>query len=74
MSTGSLDYIHCFRNGAHDSVCRTCFKTISSQLWESDLARDEEIHLCKPEHVYLFRLYSSFRLYLELDTLKRKPN
>jgi hypothetical protein len=74
MSTIHTAYIHCFRNGLYDSVCRTCFRTVSSQDWENDLADDEERHLCKPEHVYSFRLYSSFRLYVELETVKGKPN
>jgi hypothetical protein len=34
-------------DGSHDSICLACLATISSQMNEEALAREEEDHVCK---------------------------
>lgn len=35
------------RNGSHDSICLTCFKTVLTKEIEEELVAGEETHLCE---------------------------
>ena len=37
------------RDGTIDSICRTCFITVHTSLWESELDQAEKSHTCDPE-------------------------
>lgn len=36
------------RDGTIDTICRACFATVSTSVWESDLERAEKNHRCDP--------------------------
>jgi hypothetical protein len=57
MSTMHSLYFHCFRDGFHDSICRACFITVSSQKNEVDLNEEEEQHICNLEYPWSRRDY-----------------
>jgi len=40
------------RNGTHDSICCTCFGTVSTTRNEFELARHELAHICDPVQLY----------------------
>ena len=29
-----------------DSICKACFSVVASSMWEADLERAEEVHVC----------------------------
>jgi hypothetical protein len=35
-------------DGTIDSICRTCFATIATAFWETQLDRAEREHVCDP--------------------------
>ena len=37
------------RDGTIDSICPLCYRTIGSAIWEADLERMEQMHMCEPE-------------------------
>jgi hypothetical protein len=37
------------RDGTIDSICRACFVTIHTSIWESELEQAEKNHTCDPE-------------------------
>ena len=39
------------RDGTTDSICRYCFATVSTSIWETDLAQAERGHICDPSVV-----------------------
>ncbi|HEV2324363.1 MAG TPA: hypothetical protein VGS10_10490 [Terracidiphilus sp.] len=43
------------RNGTTDSVCRDCFATVATAIWEAELERKESAHLCDPWTVERFK-------------------
>jgi hypothetical protein len=43
-------------DGTFDSICPYCFQTVSQQRLESDLARFEQSHKCRPEEVRVSRI------------------
>lgn len=36
------------RNGTTDTICRQCFATVATAIWEADLDRAERTHTCDP--------------------------
>jgi hypothetical protein len=40
------------RDESFDSICRTCWRTIANARIESELAKDEENHVCNPSILY----------------------
>lgn len=36
------------RDGTTDSICKDCFATVCTSIWETDLARAEHDHVCDP--------------------------
>lgn len=36
------------RDGTIDSICRECFVTVATALWESELDQPEQTHVCDP--------------------------
>jgi hypothetical protein len=36
-------------DGAIDSICKRCFKTVCTSIWEARLALEEKQHICDPE-------------------------
>jgi hypothetical protein len=56
MSTLRSRYFHCFRDGSHKSICRSCGATVYSQKNEIDLAVTEDQHVCNREDMYFFRV------------------
>ncbi len=36
------------RDGTIDAICRTCFVTVGTSVWEAELARAEKNHACDP--------------------------
>jgi len=36
------------RDGTIDSICRECFVTVATALWESELDQPEHAHVCDP--------------------------
>jgi hypothetical protein len=54
MTSRESDYVHRFNpNGTTDSICKSCFLTVASAIWEADLDSAEREHKCDP-----FRLKS----------------
>ena len=48
------DFVHRSNtNGTTDSICKSCFLTIATAMWEADLESAERQHKCDP-----FRLSS----------------
>ena len=43
-------------DGTFDSICPYCFQTIAKQRLESDLARFEQAHVCRPQDVRISRV------------------
>lgn len=43
------------RNGTTDSICKECFCTVATSLWEAELERKEGAHACDPWTVERFR-------------------
>lgn len=43
------------RDGSTDSICKDCFATICTSLWETDLAQAERDHVCNPDVVARFK-------------------
>ena len=35
-------------DGTTDSICRHCFATVCTSIWETELERAEQSHLCDP--------------------------
>ena len=35
-------------DGTYDSICKTCFKTVSNRAVEAELYEDESNHRCEP--------------------------
>jgi hypothetical protein len=67
MSRKHIPYAHRQNgDGTHDSICWTCYRTVSHQRREADLAAEEAAHVCKPEGLQR-RLYEP-----EPDTQKRE--
>lgn len=50
------------QDGSTDSVCRACFVTVATTVWESDLDGAEKSHTCDP---YLLEYWKKLA--------KRKP-
>jgi hypothetical protein len=36
------------RDGTTESICKSCFVTVCTSTWETDLARAEREHVCDP--------------------------
>jgi hypothetical protein len=36
------------RDGTIDSICRACFATVRTSVWESELELAEKSHACEP--------------------------
>lgn len=52
----SLKFVHrSNRNGTTDSICRECFVTVATSIWEADLDRSERAHVCDPWTVKRFK-------------------
>lgn len=43
------------RNGTTDSICRECFATVATAIWEADLERSENDHACDAWTVERFK-------------------
>lgn len=41
-------------DGATDSICRRCFATVATEMWEILLDRAEREHVCEPEQLERF--------------------
>jgi hypothetical protein len=55
-SPASLKFVHrSNRNGTTDSICRECFATVATAIWEADLERSERAHACDPWTVERFK-------------------
>jgi hypothetical protein len=39
------------RDGTTDSICKECFVTVCTSVWETELARAERAHVCDPDVV-----------------------
>jgi hypothetical protein len=52
MSAMHRLFVHCFRHNKHESICRSCFMTVSSQKSESELAIAEQLHICNADHLW----------------------
>jgi len=37
---------HAKDDGIMDSICKACFSVVASSMWEADLERAEEVHVC----------------------------
>jgi len=54
MLFSDRDFVHRSNsNGTTDSICKSCFLTIATAMWEADLDSAEQAHKCDP-----FRLSS----------------
>lgn len=54
MVPSDSDFVHRSNsNGTTDSICKSCFLTIATAMWEADLDSAERQHKCDP-----FRLSS----------------
>jgi hypothetical protein len=42
------------RNGTTDSICRECFATVATAIWEAELERKESAHVCDARTVEHF--------------------
>jgi hypothetical protein len=38
-------------DGTSDSICKRCFKTVCTSVWEAKLTLEEKRHVCDPEVV-----------------------
>lgn len=36
------------RDGTIDSICKECFVTVATAMWESELDQPEHAHVCDP--------------------------
>lgn len=36
------------RDGATESICRACYVTVCTSIWEADLDSAEKTHVCDP--------------------------
>jgi hypothetical protein len=50
-------YLHSLKHGVYNSICRTCFRKVSTQPSEISLAADEEQHVCQREDASTRRKY-----------------
>jgi hypothetical protein len=48
-------------DGATDSICRHCFATVATAIWEADLDRAERWHACDPAQLERFE-FERFQL------------
>jgi hypothetical protein len=49
-------YAHRYNlNGTTDSICKECFSTIATAIWEADLERAERTHVCESRAQGQFR-------------------
>lgn len=39
------------RDGTTDSICKDCFATVCTSVWETELSRAERNHVCDPNVV-----------------------
>jgi hypothetical protein len=46
------------RNGTTDSICRECFATVTTAIWEADLERAERAHCCDPSALQHSKIYA----------------
>jgi hypothetical protein len=46
MGRKFTSFPHRLFNGVYESICPTCFRTVSSKAYETDLALDEVHHHC----------------------------
>lgn len=47
-STKRAKYAHRYNlNGTTDSICKECFITVVTAIWEADLERAEQKHVCE---------------------------
>jgi len=54
MTSIELEFVHRSNpNGTTDSICKGCFLTVATAIWEADLESAERAHRCDP-----FRLES----------------
>lgn len=57
-SSSRLTFAH--RNnpdGTTDSICRQCFTTVFTSIWEAELERAERDHVCDPATLHQWRQY-----------------
>ena len=43
------------RDGTTDTICRSCFTTVATAIWEAELERRERGHACDPWTVERFQ-------------------
>jgi hypothetical protein len=56
MNRPELTFAHRANDdGTIDSICRECFATVSTSLWEADLERAEQEHVCDPAELERFQ-------------------
>lgn len=48
LSAGATFAHRSNRNGTTDTICRQCFVTVATAIWEADLDRAERTHTCAP--------------------------
>jgi hypothetical protein len=49
MTSPQSDYVHRSNlNGTTDSICKSCFLTVASAIWDADLESAEREHKCDP--------------------------
>jgi hypothetical protein len=48
-------FVQRFREPFHESICRVCTKTVGRAKVESQLARDEEDHVCDPYMIAMIK-------------------
>lgn len=50
------DFVHrSNRDGTTDTICRSCFATVATAIWEAELERKERSHSCNPWTVERFK-------------------
>jgi hypothetical protein len=56
MPTSSLRFVHrSNQDGTIDSICRDCFATVHTAVWEAELEQAERDHRCDPMQVERFQ-------------------
>ncbi|MGH9590092.1 MAG: hypothetical protein ACRD25_06835 [Terracidiphilus sp.] len=43
------------RDGTTDTICRNCFATVATAIWEAELERKERSHDCDPWTIQRFQ-------------------
>ena len=56
--THTLQFLHRLnKDGTIDSICRECFATVVTSVWESNLEVEERKHRCDPSQIERYKKY-----------------